>query len=51
MRKQLRTKIARDMEMLVAYQKNPSEEAVFGSNKMKEQHETMKLQNEKVMLS
>ena len=51
MRKQLRTKIARHMEMLVAYQKNPSEEAVFGSNKMKEQHETMKLQNEKVMLS
>ena len=29
--------------------KNPSEEAIFGSNKIKEQHKTMKLQNETVM--
>ena len=29
MRKQLRTKVARHMEMLVAYQKNPSEEAIW----------------------
>ena len=27
---------------------NPSEETIFGSNKVKEQHETMKLQNEEV---
>ena len=26
------------------------EETIFGSNKVKEQHETMKLQNEEVML-
>ena len=30
---------------------NPSEETIFGSNKIKGQHETMKLQNEKVMHS
>ena len=30
--------------------KNPSEETVFGNNKIK-QHVTMKLQNEEVMLS
>ena len=29
---------------------NPSEEAKLGSNKIKEQHDTMKLQNEEVML-
>ena len=28
---------------------NPSEEAVFGSDKIKEEHKTMTLQNEKVM--
>ena len=50
MRKLPKTKVARHLEMLVAYQNNPSEEAISGSNKMKEQHETMKLQNE-VMLS
>ena len=29
---------------------NPSEVAIFGSNKNKEEHETMKPQNEEVML-
>ena len=29
---------------------NPSEEAIFGSNKNKEKNETMTLQNEEVML-
>ena len=29
---------------------NPSEEIIFGSNKIKKQHETMKLQNEGIML-
>ena len=28
---------------------NPSEETIFGSNKVKKQHGTMKLQNEEVM--
>ena len=28
---------------------NPSEKTIFGSNKVKEQHETIKLQNEEVM--
>ena len=37
--------------MLVAYQNNPIEESIFGSNKIKEQHETMKLQNEEVIVS
>ena len=31
--------------------KNSSEETMFGSNKIKEQHETMKLQNEEVKFS
>ena len=35
--------------MLVAYLNNPSEEALFESNRIKEQHEAMKLQNEEVM--
>ena len=39
------------LEILVPYLNNPSEETIFGSNKIKEQHETMKLQNEEVMLS
>ena len=30
---------------------HPSEEVIFESNRIKEQHETMKLQNEEVMLS
>ena len=34
--------------MLVAYLNNPSEEALFGSNRIKEQHETMKLQNKEI---
>ena len=37
------------MEILVPYLNNPSEETICGSNKIKEQHETMKLQNEEVM--
>ena len=37
--------------MLVAYLNNPSEETIFGSDRIKKQHETMKLQNEEVMLS
>ena len=36
--------------MLVPYLNNPSEEAIFESNKIKEGHETMALQNEEVML-
>ena len=38
------------LEILVPYLNNPSEEAIFGSNKIKEEHETMTLQNEEVML-
>ena len=38
------------LEMLVPYLDNLSEETILGSNKIKEQHETMKLQNEEVML-
>ena len=34
----------------LAHLNNPSEETIFGSNKIKELHETMKLQNEEVML-
>ena len=37
--------------MPLPYLSNPStEEALFGSNKIKEEHETMTLQNEEVML-
>ena len=32
------------------YLSNPSEETIFGSNKIKDQHEIIKLQNEEVML-
>ena len=35
--------------MLVPYLNNSSEEAIFGSNKIKEEHEAMKLQNEEFM--
>ena len=35
---------------MVPYLNNPSEEAIFGSNRIKEQHDSMKLQNEEVML-
>ena len=36
--------------MLVPYLNNPSEEAIFLSNKIKQEHETMTLQNEEAML-
>ena len=36
--------------VLVPYLNNPSEEIIFGSNKIKEQCGTMKLQNEEVLL-
>ena len=39
------------LEILVRYINNLSEETLFGRNKIKEQHETMKLQNEEVMLA
>ena len=38
------------LEILVPQLNNPSEEAIFGSNKIKEENETMTLQNEEVML-
>ena len=38
------------MEILVPYLNNSYEETIFGINKIKEQHETMKLQSEEVML-
>ena len=38
--------LTRHPEILVPYLNNSSEETIFGSNKIKEQHETMKLQNE-----
>ena len=44
------TKIYEYLETLVPYLNNPSEEAIFRSSKIKEEHETMKLQNEEVML-
>ena len=34
------------LEVLVTYLNNPSEKTIFGSNKIKEQHETMKFPNE-----
>ena len=37
--------------MQVAYLTNPSEETIFGSNRIKKQHKTMKLQNEEVICS
>ena len=39
------------LEILVPYLNNLSGEILFGSNKIKEQHETMKLENEEVMHS
>ena len=35
-------------EILVPYLNNPAGEAIFGSNKIKEYHEAMKLQNKEV---
>ena len=37
--------------MLVTYLNNPSEETIFGSNRIKKQHETIKLQNEEVKMN
>ena len=45
MRKLPRTR-ARHLEILVPYLNNSSEETIFGSNEIKEQHEAIKLQNE-----
>ena len=39
------------LEELVPYLNNPFEETIFGNNKIKEQREIMKLQNEEVMLN
>ena len=44
------TKSRTCLEILVPYLKNLSQEAIFGSNKLKKQHETMKLQNEEAIL-
>ena len=41
-----RNSLARDLEIMVPYLNNSSEETIFGSNKLKEQHEKLKLQNE-----
>ena len=49
MRKLPRTRHILKLEILVPYLSNPSEETIFGSNKIKEQHATMKLQNEEVI--
>ena len=38
------------MEIQLPHLNNPSEEAIFEINKIKEGHETMTLQNEEVML-
>ena len=38
------------LEILVPYLNDPSEEATFGSNIINEQHDSMKLENEEVML-
>ena len=38
--------LGRHPEILVPYLNNSFEETIFGSDKIKEQHETMKLQNE-----
>ena len=43
------TKSQAYLEILVPHL-NTSEQAISGSNKIKEEHETMKLQNEEVML-
>ena len=37
------------LEILLPYLNNPSEETIFGNNKIKEHYVTMKLQNEEVM--
>ena len=35
-------KLPRNLEMKVAHLNNPSEETIFGSNRIKKQHETIK---------
>ena len=37
--------------MVILYLNNPSEETIFGSNRTKEQHGTMKLQNKRLCLA
>ena len=49
-RKLPRTRHIWKSEILVSYLNNPSEETISGSNKIKEQRKTMKLQNEEVTL-
>ena len=44
------TKNQEYLETLLPHLNNPSEEAIFRSNEIKEGLETMKLQNEEVML-
>ena len=38
------------MEILVPHLNNPSGEAIFRSNKIMQENETMKLQNEEIIL-
>ena len=38
------------LEIKVSYLNNPSEETIFGRNKINEQHETMKLQHEEEVM-
>ena len=38
------------LEILVPYLNSSSEETIFGSNKIKDLHETMKFQNKEVKL-
>ena len=44
------TKNYKYLETLVPHLNNPFEEAIFGSNKIKEENETMKLENAEVKL-
>ena len=44
------TKDCKYLEILVLYLNKPSEETIFESNKIEKKHETIKLQNEEVML-
>ena len=39
------------LKISVTHLNNPAEKTIFESNKIKEQRETMKLQNKEVMLS
>ena len=51
MMRKLPRKLARHLETLVPYLNNTSEETIFRNNRIKKQHEAMKLQNEEPMLS